>query len=437
MPTDHANQQTPGPGRLRIVPVRSWALWERPRRVLVYVLAVELATVLFTFGSLEVREVTSTDLIRALTIWACAAAYIEATRPIERIRERTNHTPHTDLNSVWTFSAILLVHPALVAVIVFANYLHRWLRVRHHVPHRQTFSASATTLGGFAAIGVLATADQHPALTGPSPTFANYLLIMAAVATYFVVSTGLVFGAIALSTPRATLTKLRADPGDSALELAGIGLGVLIAWALVAWPAALTIILGVSLVLHGKVLVRQLRKAASTDPKTGLLNLPAWSSAAQQHMNDVDADRSVGLLMVDLDHFKLVNDVYGHLLGDDVLMAVAMAINDEVRAKDVVGRADLVGRFGGEEFVILLQDANETDAVAVAERIRRRVGSITVHIPDDDATANRLTQVTCSIGAAIYPHHGASIDQLIQAADDALNAAKRSGRNQVRLAHAT
>lgn len=434
MTREHAKPQRPRPGRLTVVPVTSWTLWERPRRVLVYVLTVELVTALLTIAALRVWAVTRSDLTMALTIWACAALYIEATRPIERIREHASRTPHIDLNSMWTFSAVLLVHPALVAVIVSANYLHRWLRVRHHVVHRQTFSAAATVLASYAAIGVLVAANQHPALSGSRHTVATYFVIVAAAIVYLAVSTVLVSGAIVLSTPRPTLASVTADPGDYALDLAGIGLGVFVAWTLVGWPAALTIIFGISLVLHGKVLVRQFREAARTDPKTGLLNLPSWTKAAQQRMARANAEHLVSLLMIDLDHFKLVNDVYGHLLGDEVLVAVATAITNEVRASDVVGRADLVGRFGGEEFVILLGEASRTTTVAVAERIRHHIGNIPIITPDDKSSTSTMIRVTCSVGAAIYPQHGTTLDQLLQTADTALRTAKQAGRNQVRLA---
>src|ERR1043165_5006257 len=231
MTTGHAAPQTPSPGRLTIVPIGSWTLWLQPRRVLFYVLCVQLATVALTVGTLATRQVTSTELTHALVLWACAAVYIEATPPIERIRERASRSTHTDLNSIWTFAAVLLVHPALIAVIVSANYLHRWLRVRHHVVHRQAFSAAATVLSGYAAAGVLSVVDTQPVLTSAQPTVGTYFPILAAGVTYFVTSTALLAGALAASKKDARMWRLAADPGDAALELAGVGLGVLIAWS--------------------------------------------------------------------------------------------------------------------------------------------------------------------------------------------------------------
>jgi diguanylate cyclase (GGDEF)-like protein len=435
--SDKTGPPGPGPGHFTLVPVRSWTLWQRPRRLLLLVLAVELAAVLLTIWAMTRWPVTGPDLVFALIIVGCAELYVEVSRHIESIRQRVSRIPHGDLNSMWTFAAVLVLAPALVPAVVSVNYVHRWFRIRHHVVHRQVFTAAATVLAGYAAVGMLVAVDNHPALSS-APQDVNvmmYLLLVAAGITYFVVRTVLVCAAILLSRRRPKLASLAADPEDVAIELAGIGLGVLVAWALNEWLAMVTIIFGIALVLHGTVLARQLRDVVRVDPKTGLLNVLAWTSAARRWMSDTGTSRSVGLLMVDLDHFKLVNDVYGHVLGDDVLAAVATTITSEVRDSDDVATADLVGRFGGEEFAILLWNARETAMIDIAERIRQRIGSIPI-FAGDNASTDTLIRVTCSVGAAISPRHGIDLDQLLQAAGNALDHAKRSGRNQVRLAKA-
>lgn len=437
MTSDKAGPPGPGPGHLTLVPVRSWTLWQRPRRLLFLVLTVELAAVLLTVWALARWPVTGTDLVFALIIVGCAELYVEVSRHVESIRQRVSRIPHVDLNSMWTFAAVLVLAPALVMVVVSVNYVHRWFRIRHHVVHRQVYTAAATVVAGYAAAEMLVAVDNHPALSrAPQGIDATmYLLLVAAGITYFVVRSLLVSAAILLSRRRPTLANLATDREDVAIEFAGIGLGVLVAWALNEWPAMLTIIFGVALVLHGTVLTRQLRDVVRVDPKTGLLNVLAWTSTARRWMARADdTDRAVGLLMVDLDHFKLVNDVYGHVLGDDVLAAVATTITSEVRAADLA-TADLVGRFGGEEFAILLWNARETAMIDIAERIRQRISNIPI-VAGDNASTDTMIRVTCSVGAAISPRHGMDLDQLLQAAGNALDHAKRCGRNQVRLAEA-
>jgi diguanylate cyclase (GGDEF)-like protein len=134
--------------------------------------------------------------------------------------------------------------------------------------------------------------------------------------------------------------------------------------------------------------------------------------------------------VMDLDHFKDVNDHHGHVAGDLVLGAVAIGLQDEVRDHD------LVGRFGGEEFVVLLAGVDSADGdevLAIAERIRLRVAALRVEIPTPDGPLT-VAGLTASIGAAVHPGHGDDVGTLMQAADAALYAAKRAGRNTVRLA---
>jgi diguanylate cyclase (GGDEF)-like protein len=184
-------------------------------------------------------------------------------------------------------------------------------------------------------------------------------------------------------------------------------------------------------VLHRAVRVRHLEEAASLDGKTGLLNAATWRIRADRAV--ADARRSyggVGVLIVDLDHFKAVNDQHGHLAGDDVLAAVAGALRSAVRGQD------LVGRFGGEEFVVLVGAlprgrAGRVELAAVGERLRSQVAGLAVPALDGAV----IDGLTASVGAACVGP-GEDIERALRAADACLYAAKRGGRNQVRVAGA-
>ena len=127
--------------------------------------------------------------------------------------------------------------------------------------------------------------------------------------------------------------------------------------------------------------------------------------------------------MIDLDHFKSVNDTYGHLIGDDVLRAVAQCVADQVRQQDSVGR------FGGEEFVALLPATGQEEAAFIAERIRQAVSRLQISIPGPpEAQVNGLT---VSIGVANYPTNGDDIPDVLRTADTALYQAKADGRDRV------
>jgi diguanylate cyclase (GGDEF)-like protein len=153
--------------------------------------------------------------------------------------------------------------------------------------------------------------------------------------------------------------------------------------------------------------------------------MAAWHERARQELVRAERDTSsFGVLMVDLDHFKRVNDTYGHLAGDEVLKAVARMLESEIR------EYDSAGRFGGEEFAVLVPDSVAVDVVAIAERLRRRVTELEIIAPTD-AGSRTINGLSASIGVAIYPSSGTTLEQLLLTADTAVYAAKSNGRNQV------
>ncbi len=129
-------------------------------------------------------------------------------------------------------------------------------------------------------------------------------------------------------------------------------------------------------------------------------------------------------LMVDVDHLKAYNDRFGHLAGSQVLKLVARALRSATR------EFDLVAKYGGDEFMLILPHTGLEDAAAAAERLRAAVAG-TVFPP------LRAGEMTCSIGIAVFPGDGRSPETLLQAADQALFAAKRSGRNRAETARPT
>lgn len=164
---------------------------------------------------------------------------------------------------------------------------------------------------------------------------------------------------------------------------------------------------------------------ASVDPLTQLNNRRYIMDSFKRELalceRGTDAEHSLSCIILDLDHFKNVNDNYGHQLGDDVLVATAKALKLSVREYDIVGR------YGGEEFLIILPQTDLPTAVMVAERCRANIQKLNVSINADES----LT-VTASLGvAALSDFDGASISALVKTADEALYRAKDQGRNCV------
>jgi diguanylate cyclase (GGDEF)-like protein len=169
------------------------------------------------------------------------------------------------------------------------------------------------------------------------------------------------------------------------------------------------------------VMVRAQREMAITDALTGLRTRRFLEQALDTEAPRADRhESSIGLLLLDVDYFKEVNDGHGHHGGDRVLCEVARRLGDLVRPGDVVAR------YGGEEFAVLLPQATGDDVIAVGERIRRGVASTPFAVDHDT-----LITVTVSIGAAALPEHVDSITDLTLTADRALYAAKESGRNRL------
>ncbi|WP_396223414.1 diguanylate cyclase [Gemmatimonas sp.] len=169
----------------------------------------------------------------------------------------------------------------------------------------------------------------------------------------------------------------------------------------------------------------RLEQLAQTDPLTQLLNRRALTERITAEMERaLRYDSTMALLMIDLDHFKRVNDTYGHLVGDDVLRDVAQLLSDTIRS------ADIVARYGGEEFLVLLPETDDAGAEAFADRLRC---AIETHPFASDSLAEPL-RLTASIGVAVYPAARIeSVEDLFARADAALYRAKADGRNRVHL----
>jgi diguanylate cyclase (GGDEF)-like protein len=164
-----------------------------------------------------------------------------------------------------------------------------------------------------------------------------------------------------------------------------------------------------------------LHKTASlVDPLTGIANRRAFLEGSEQLARRIEADpRPASVLLIDLDHFKQINDTHGHAFGDHVLQIFAKT------AEAHLGPLDLVGRLGGEEFAVLLYDANHERAITIAEEIRHAFAE---HAREVDG---RRVGATASVGVAVNARGALDVHALLAQADQALYYAKERGRNRV------
>ncbi|HEU5110373.1 MAG TPA: GGDEF domain-containing protein [Micromonosporaceae bacterium] len=391
----------------RLLRVHRWPLWrQRPRQV-GYHLVVSLAAVGVTVATTVGVAVSARDLAVLALLVAMGVTQAELGRQVERARRRTTETGYINMTSVWLLPAALLLPMSLVTVAIVVLYTHLHLRSWYRLKRVHVFR----TVFGAAALVLTCYAIQRAAMavgTGVAP-------IIVGIAGYFLLNLILI-----IPTLDRNLRPLRSvlfGWADHLLEFATLCLGAMTAIVLVTQPELAVLAIAPLFVLHRAALIGQLESDARQDAKTGVWNAAGWQRVARQQLAGAGP---VTVLMVDLDHFKRVNDTHGHLAGDAVLRAVADTITATVR------RADAVGRFGGEEFVVLLPDLTEQEARAVAERIRARIAGLEVTFRDQ-----RIGGLSASIGGARYPGAGTTVERVVQAADAAMYRAKANGRNQV------
>jgi diguanylate cyclase (GGDEF)-like protein len=168
----------------------------------------------------------------------------------------------------------------------------------------------------------------------------------------------------------------------------------------------------------------ELKHMATHDPLTGLYN----RNVLDQRLNDEihrasRYNHAMSVFMLDIDHFKPINDTYGHGIGDTVLRNFSKVLESSIR------NTDYAARYGGEEFVVILPETPLPKAEELAERLRNKVAEYPFPIEDD-----KDLNLTVSIGIATFPEHAQTGQELLEVADSAMYAAKKAGRNQVKSA---
>ena len=408
--------------------VREWALWTLTVPAFCLVVLVDLLAI--GYGVTAFSELPSwdgLDLVFALT--ASALISVEGARRVEN-RRRRGGALHKDLASAWTIAAALILHPALAILVLVL--LRIWWRIRAGkcIPYRWAFSTAVQVLCVGAAHAVFVSARE---LTGD--TSLGLVASMAAAAVSYIIADNLVCGlAIALIVPGSSRRDTIGDKDDFSIDATAATLGCLLAGAAMISPWFAFLAIPITLTAQRALLLGQFESEAQTDPKTSLGRIDWWRRRTEEMLRTSRTQREpMSVLLIDIDHFKLVNDRHGHLVGDEALRAVATILRSAIRAKDVIGR------FGGEEFVIALPDTDLADATVTADRLRSAVAAsplaaMCAGVLDDPDLDPDTFRLTVSIGVSVYPSDGQTVDDLLFRADRAMYAAKAAGRDRVRLA---
>jgi diguanylate cyclase (GGDEF)-like protein len=414
--------------------LRPWQclLLDEPLPLIAYVTGVLACYLAFTGWEAARTQVTAGDFSLFTALMCCGAVCVEASG---RLGQPTG--VWRDLLSAWWLPVALLLPPLYALVAPSALGLLSYLRVGRHTLYRRVFSSAALGLSGALAsvlfrwlLPVVPPSLAVNWLTYPGPNAwllrpRQALAAIVCAVVFGLLNAGLVAVAAWLVDPDTRLSDMLWDNERMLLDLTETCVGILVTIACALSTLLLAVALPPVVMLQRSLLHSQLKTQARTDPKTGVLNAGAWQGEAALAV-DRARRRHEGLavLLADVDYFKRVNDTYGHLTGDAMLRTLAAEMRQQVR------ESDLVGRFGGEEFAIVLSGTTAAEAYLVAERIRRGVGVVRV------LTKDMIVGVTVSIGVSVLGSHGSDLDELLETADKALYRAKRTGRDRVCLATA-
>lgn len=405
--------------------VRDWPIWKLRRWLGCYVIGVVSCYVLAVAVSTAVTPFHARDaeLFGVLILFGLIS--IELTRHEGEATEFTK-----DVQGIWNIPIAILLPPVYSMLTPVAKMLLTQWRVDRKPLHRRAFTGSAVGLSyGAASCAFHRVAPHLPAVSTSLGRHWVFWAFAAAACALLqsVANTALVAVAVKGADPTVNLRRRQFSRDPLYNDLAEQTVGTLLAVLLAATGAWLLTILALPLVtlLHRSLRHAQLTDAARLDAKTGLLNAATWTREASAEINRAARTGTpVTLAMVDVDHFKQVNDTYGHLAGDSVLITLSAVMRGQLRDYDIVGR------FGGEEFTILFPHTDVEAARQIAERLRATAGRIA--IPADGlANPGEQEHISISIGVTTMSSSETDLDELIRVADSALYYAKTHGRNRV------
>jgi diguanylate cyclase (GGDEF)-like protein len=379
-------------------------------------------------GALAFAATTTVWQLRQVLIFAallaCGVAVTEANRSVPE----PQGTLARDLQAVWYLAIAITLPPwyALAAPIPLA--VHKLWRTRRMLIYRRVFSHAAIGLAyGLASV----TFHSLPvSVVGTSPGTGRHALYwVLAVAACGMIGTlvnyGFILVAIRLSDPDARIRDLVGSRESLTSDVLELSLAVALALVVAINPVLMALALPTVVLCRRHLMQAQLLAQARIDAKTGLLNAGTWQrEAAAEFYRARRSDAPLALVMVDIDHFNSVNETAGLAAGDQVLQGIARTVTQNLQGPG------LVGRFGGEQFAILLPQTGETEARRMAERLRDHIAGEPIAI-EDGSHAGFVFRLTVSIGIAILDRSRRALAELIGAADKALSEAKTTGRNKV------
>jgi diguanylate cyclase (GGDEF)-like protein len=408
--------------------LRGWQLVQLPRWLVAFVAVVIGAdAVAVGRAALHVPAIRPADLLVFGLLVGCSAVTVERTR---RLGESALLTK--EVFGVWELPIAILLPPVFALLAPFPRLALLQWRVRKVAPHRRVFTAAAISLSYGAAHLAFSELSRLPLVSPVTASRWSVLAVLAVAVCFGVqwaVNNLFVFIAVKGSEPGVSARQMMFGKQSLHHDLTEVCVATVVTLGIVLSPFAILFAMPFVTLLQRSSRHAQLVDASRIDAKTGLLNAVIWRRESASEVARAERSGSpLAVALIDIDHFKDVNDTFGHLAGDEALSAISQTLQLAVR------QDDLVGRFGGEEFSLLLPQADAADARMIAERIRAGVEGLRI----DSGVPGAPIKVTVSVGVvALGGGVRGQITELLAAADAALYRAKRAGRNRVWVTTAT
>jgi diguanylate cyclase (GGDEF)-like protein len=412
---------------------RAWPVWALPRGLAIFIVVLTAVYTAALGVTATMAHVRPWDLFVFAALLLCIATTVELTK-----RAGENAGVIKDVWGVWELPIAILLPPVFALVAPLIQVTLAQYRIRRIPLHRRVFSAAAVGLSyGLASVAFHAVG---PLVLGPGvlvnpgryshAQVAGWLLAVAAAGVLqWAANLALVLPAIKSSDPSLRMRDMIFDRERVQNDVAELSVAVLVTFGVATSLVTIVFALPFVTLLQRSLRHAQLLNASRMDSKTGLLNAGTWEREAASEVARAVRTRSpLALILIDIDHFKMVNDLHGHLAGDKALRAIAHVFRIFLRDYD------LAGRFGGEEFAVLLPQTSAADARHIAERVRLHIAETPIRISDDPAAVP--VRITVSMGVAALGQTwerttGSQLTDLLAGADGALYRAKNAGRNHV------
>jgi diguanylate cyclase (GGDEF)-like protein len=413
----------------RMAAISAWPLWSLPGWLTAFIIAVVALNLAAVGIASYFTILTEKDLGLFALLLACMLLAVELGR-----KGGEQGGVWKDVHGVWELPVAILLPPLFALIVPIARVTMTQLRVRRGPLHRRVFTGAALSLSyGAASVtfhGLSGLLPQDSAGSLVRSTAWTFLVLLSALVKW-ALNKAMVMTAVKGANPTENI-RTRMLAGERLYnDAAEICVGILVTYGVAGNPMLALVALPVVTLLQRSLAHVQLVIDSRADSKTGLLNAATWERESTAEIaRAVRTGTPMAVALLDIDRFKGINDTYGHLVGDQVIKEIARTLDGLLRDYD------LAGRFGGEEFSLLLPQTRAVDALRIAERVRANIAGLRIIAPG--ATGGERVQVTVSVGvAALDSGSKREYAELMAAADAALYRAKAGGRDQVQMISTT